>query len=98
MVSDPVRSAAARRAVLVRSGGSCERCGTRVPDVTDAGDPILEVDHVWDLALGGSDDPAVMIALCPNCHAVKTRGRTRESLRAVLLEIARTRHASVLGE
>ena len=38
------------------------------------GDPVLEVDHIHDLALGGPDDPAQMIALCPNCHAVKTRG------------------------
>ena len=42
------------------------------------GRPILEIDHVHDLALGGADDPAQMIALCPNCHAIKTRGTTRE--------------------
>lgn len=72
------RSRAVRDAVLLRSGGRCEnpRCTGDVGDVTDRGAPILEVDHVQDLALGGPDKPAVMIALCPNCHAVKTRGRS----------------------
>jgi 5-methylcytosine-specific restriction protein A len=39
-----------------------------------------------------------MIALCPNCHAVKTRGRTREELRPVLLQAARNRHLELLEE
>ncbi len=97
-VSLPVRSAAARRAVLVRSGGRCEnpRCAGDVQDRTRAGDPILEIDHVWDLALGGPDDPAQMVALCPNCHAVKTRGRTGEQLRAELLAVALSRHEAML--
>lgn len=88
------RSAAARAAVLLRSGGRCEnpRCTGDVQDVTDKGDAILEIDHVQDLALGGPDKPAVMIALCPNCHAVKTRGRSREQLREALLVVAERRH------
>ncbi|MGW8993457.1 hypothetical protein ACWGRF_26540 [Streptomyces zhihengii] len=95
----PLRSAAARRAVLERSGGRCENpaCGGAPDDVTDRGAPLLEVDHVLDLALGGPDHPRVMVALCPNCHAVKTRGRTREDLRAVLLDVARSRHEA-MGE
>ena len=48
-------------------------------------------------ALGGPDDPAQMVALCPNCHAIKTRGRTRETLRQMLLEVARTRHSAMLS-
>jgi 5-methylcytosine-specific restriction protein A len=90
----PVRSAAARRAVLMRSGGQCEnpRCAQLAPDLTDSGDPILEIDHIHELALGGPDDPAQMIALCPNCHAIKTRGRSRVQLRSVLLATATERH------
>jgi len=90
----PVRSDDARLAVLVRSGGRCEnpRCAGDIRDVTDAGAPILEVDHIHDLGVGGADDPAQMIALCPNCHSIKTRGRTRDLLRAVLSTIARTQH------
>ncbi|QNP63105.1 HNH endonuclease [Streptomyces genisteinicus] len=95
----PLRSAAARRAVLARSGGRCENpaCGGAPDDVTDRGAPLLEVDHVLDLARGGPDHPRAMVALCPNCHAVKTRGRTRESLRAVLLDVARSRHDAMGG-
>ena len=92
--SDLIRSKVARRAVLLRSSGRCEnpRCAGDVRDVTVSGEPILEIDHVQDLALGGSDYPAQMIALCPNCHAIKTRGSTREELRPVLLEAARQKH------
>ena len=93
--SDPIRSREARRAVLLRSGGRCEnpRCAGDVQDRTDRGEPILEIDHIYDLALGGPDDPAQMIALCPNCHAIKTRGRARDELRPVLLEAARQKHS-----
>ncbi|MFF8284099.1 HNH endonuclease [Streptomyces albus] len=89
-----LRSAAAREAVLLRSGGSCEsdRCQGHPDELTDAGDPILEVDHVNDLSRGGSDTPETMIALCPNCHAVKTRGSNRAELQQHLLKVARARH------
>jgi 5-methylcytosine-specific restriction protein A len=98
--SDLFRSRDARRAVLLRSGGRCEnpRCAGDVQDCTDRGEPILEIDHVQDLALGGPDHPAQMIALCPNCHATKTRGRTREELRPILLQAARNHHFAMLEE
>ncbi|MEU2270245.1 HNH endonuclease signature motif containing protein [Streptomyces olindensis] len=90
----PVRSRAARYLVLGRSQGRCENpdCAGQPADVTDRHHPILEVDHVIGLAEGGRDHPSQMVALCPNCHAVKTRGRTREALRDVLLRVARERH------
>lgn len=79
---------------MLRSQGRCEnpRCTGDIQDRTDAGDPILEVDHIHDLAKGGGDLPAQMIALCPNCHAVKTRGRTRGDLKQDLVAEARRRH------
>lgn len=91
---NPIRSSAARRAVLGRSQGHCENphCTGQPADVTDKGHPILEVDHVVDLTLGGRDHPSQMVALCPNCHALKTRGRTREALRDILLKVAVERH------
>lgn len=94
-----VRSAAARRAVLLRSGGNCEnpRCTGQADDLTDSGNAILEIDHIRDLAQGGPDDPVQMIALCPNCHAIKTRGCTRERLRGLLLVTARERHQKLRG-
>ncbi|MFI1827224.1 HNH endonuclease [Streptomyces sp. NPDC020412] len=80
----PVRSGAARQAVLLRSRGRCENpdCAGQPEDVTEQGDPILEVDHVIELAQDGPDHPSHMVALCPNCHAVKTRGRTGPALKA----------------
>jgi 5-methylcytosine-specific restriction protein A len=92
--SVPIRYEDARRAVILRSRGHCEnpRCTGDIQDLTDAGEPILEVDHIHDLGRGGEDNPAQMIALCPNCHAIKTRGSTRHDLQADLLSEARRRH------
>jgi 5-methylcytosine-specific restriction protein A len=97
--ADPVRSAAARQAVLLRSEGRCENpsCTGDIDDLTDSGDPILEIDHVHDLAQGGPDNPVQMIALCPNCHAIKTRGSTRERLHQILLTVAMQRHQVLLA-
>ncbi|MBJ6639883.1 HNH endonuclease [Streptomyces sp. DHE7-1] len=94
------RSPAARQAVLLRSGGTCEnpRCLGHPAELTDAGAPLLEVDHVHDLGSGGGDIPETMIALCPNCHALKTRGRNRRDLQAVLLRVARRRHHAFIKE
>jgi 5-methylcytosine-specific restriction protein A len=39
-----------------------------------------------------------MIALCPNCHATKTRSCAREELRPVLLQAARNHHFAMLEE
>ncbi|MEU6688147.1 HNH endonuclease signature motif containing protein [Streptomyces sp. NPDC046832] len=92
----PIRSRTARYLVLSRSRGRCENpdCTGQPADVTDDDHPILEVDHVVDLTRGGRDHPSQMVALCPNCHAVKTRGRTREALRETLLRVAAERHAA----
>ena len=96
---DILRLGSARRAVLLRSGGHREspHCTGEPQDITDAGHPILEIDHVQDLALGGPDHPEQMIALCPNCHEIKTRGRTREQLRQELFTVARQRHETILS-
>jgi 5-methylcytosine-specific restriction enzyme A len=96
--ADAIRSAAARQAVLLRSEGRCEnpRCGGDIYDLTDNGGPLLEIDHIHDLALGGPDNPVQMIALCPNCHAIKTRGQTREELRPVLSAAAMRRHEALV--
>jgi 5-methylcytosine-specific restriction enzyme A len=89
-LADPIRSRAARRAVILRSKGRCENpdCSGDIEDVTDRGQPLLEVDHIQDLALGGEDNPAQMIVLCPNCHTIKTHGRTREQLHRRLFIVA----------
>jgi len=97
---DILRLESARRAVLLRSEGHCENpsCTGEPQDITDAGRPILDVDHIQDLAKGGPDQPEQMIALCPNCHAIKTRGRSREQLRDELFTVARQRHEAILSQ
>ncbi|WP_372498439.1 hypothetical protein [Streptomyces monomycini] len=45
------------------------------------------------IAEGGRDHPSQMIALCPNCHAMKERGRNRKILQAVLASTAKRQHA-----
>lgn len=93
-----LRSPAAREAVILRSDGRCESpsCLGHPLERTDADAPILEVDHVSGLARTGQDTPEAMIALCPNCHALKTRGRNRGQLQEELLAVARSRHRTFL--
>jgi 5-methylcytosine-specific restriction enzyme A len=90
----PVRLAAAREPVIVRSRGRCESPKSQATSMTKR-HPVnrsLDIDHVHDLGNGGVDLPASMIALCPNCHATKTRGTTRDELTPILLAAARARH------
>lgn len=72
--TEVVRSAVFRE----RAGGRCEHPGCGHPGFHVIGrneQPIVEVDHVDGLKDGGLDHPVNMVVLCPNCHAVKTRGR-----------------------
>ncbi|MFE2674725.1 HNH endonuclease [Streptomyces hygroscopicus] len=90
-----VRNPLVRKAVLKRSKGRCENPRCRNPEPighTDDGDPILEVDHVVEHAKGGRDHGSNTIALCPNCHALKTRGRDREELGAYFRGVAQRLH------
>ncbi|MEU8773335.1 HNH endonuclease signature motif containing protein [Streptomyces sp. NPDC048606] len=93
-VNLPHRLSSAREAVLLRCEGRCENpgCTGQPTDVTEQGAAILEVDHVHPLAEGGRDHPEQMVALCPNCHAMKTRGSRREQLRRQLVDVARAAH------
>lgn len=97
--TDYPRSAAARRAVLLRCAGRCEspRCTGMPAEPNRKGEPILDVDHVKDLALGGDDHPLNMVALCPNCHAIKTRGANAGKYRRELLKAAKAAHDAVLA-
>lgn len=95
---DYQRSAIARSAVLLRANGNCEspRCTGMPSEPNRRGEPILDVDHILDLALGGADHPSNMAALCPNCHAVKTRGKRSDQWRSQLLKVASRAHANAI--
>lgn len=56
-----------RDAVLLLSGGHCERCGQQ-GFVTITGDRYLETHHVVGVAERGPDSIDNVIAVCPNCH------------------------------
>ncbi|MEU6176902.1 HNH endonuclease signature motif containing protein [Streptomyces coeruleorubidus] len=94
------RIAASRHAVLERSQGACENPRCPDPRYTSAlgrnGSYLLEVDHIDDHAKGGDDLPRAMIALCPNCHALKTRGTVADSFRDLLRATALVRHQELL--
>ena len=93
-----VRDPSARAAVIKRCKGKCEspECSGHPSERTIAGLPILQVDHVRDLAKGGPDVPWNMIALCPNCHALKTYGKNREKLQRLLTATARHLHEQMV--
>ncbi|MFI1373349.1 hypothetical protein ACH4UY_15180 [Streptomyces longwoodensis] len=94
------RIAASRHAVLERSQGACENPRCPDPRYTSAlgrnGSYLLEVAHIDDHAKGGDDLPRAMIALCPNCHALKTRGKVADSFRDLLRATALVRHQELL--
>ncbi|MER7230682.1 HNH endonuclease signature motif containing protein [Streptomyces olivaceus] len=93
-----VRDPSARGAVLRRCQNRCENpeCAGHPDELTKAGLPILQIDHVKDLSKEGPDVPLNMIALCPNCHALKTYGSNKERLTRLLAATARRLHEQML--
>lgn len=58
-----------RKRILKRDGYQCVPC-KRAERVT----PADEVDHIVNLAQGGSDDDSNLQSICGACHAEKTKG------------------------
>ena len=52
--------------ILKRDEHACKYCGRTPPKVT------LTVDHVIPVTLGGSDDPANLVAACEDCNGGKS--------------------------
>jgi hypothetical protein len=48
--------------------------GYRCAVPTCRGILALDMHHIWEVAAGGGDDPANLVALCPTCHALYHRG------------------------
>ena len=63
-------SAATRAIVLDRNGHTCRMCGIAAGDPDDrTGRPArLHVGHIMDKALGGTDEPGNLRALCSWCN------------------------------
>ena len=83
---------------LKREGAlNCAACGWAAPAalVGRGGDMMVHAHHVVPVACGGSDDPANIVPLCPNHHALAHRlGSQRrgvwygaDSITALLLEL-----------
>ena len=53
-----------RESILVRDNYTCCNCGVVTLD--------LEVDHIINVAVGGTDDEQNLQALCVTCHKAKT--------------------------
>ena len=52
--------------IAYKSKYHCNMCKMLLP-------PTFEVDHIVELCDGGKDEYSNLHALCPNCHALKTR-------------------------
>src|SRR6185436_7849846 len=67
--------------------------GYRCAVPTCRGIIALDRHHIWEVASGGSDEPANLIALCPTCHALRHRGTISEdaihTYKAILVAISR---------
>lgn len=61
-----------RKTVLRRAGGHCERCGRQAR---------LQVDHIVNVAAGGSHAIENLQALCETCHRHKTGGEGNRASR-----------------
>ncbi|MFF3445442.1 HNH endonuclease [Streptosporangium sp. NPDC002721] len=96
-----VRLSPARQAVLIRAGSQCENPSCLdsgyTHDVTDKGEPLLQVHHIDEHAQSGRDHPDTMIALCANCHDRVTRGRNHKQLNETFRAAAGAAHQKQAG-
>jgi 5-methylcytosine-specific restriction endonuclease McrA len=60
---------------FARSSGVCEGCLNPAPFLRRNNQPYLEIHHIAELSAGGSDHPANVAAVCPNCHSRVTHGK-----------------------
>lgn len=95
------RIAASRHAMLERSQGGCENphCpDPRYPSALSRNGFLHVVSGSHRRSgQGGADLLKAMIALCPNCHALKTRGTVTDEFRALLRATALAKHQELLA-
>lgn len=61
-----------RAQILQRDGNLCQRCKRE-----DRLQLAHEIDHVVNIAAGGTDDPSNLEAICRDCHRKKTQEEAR---------------------
>lgn len=71
-----------RRTVIHRAGGRCQHCGNYC---ARGG----HIDHIKNLAEGGTTHTSNLQLLCQQCHEIKTR---RESIRGNREYLKQARH------
>jgi len=75
-----------RMIVLTESGYRCA-----VPTCRNI--LALDMHHIWEVSVGGTDDPSNLIALCPTDHALYHRGTIKQesiyAWKAMLVAITR---------
>lgn len=52
--------------ILKRDGFTCQYCGRKPPEV------VLQVDHIFPVDKGGTNDPSNLITSCQPCNAGKS--------------------------
>ena len=56
--------------IIQRAKGRCEACGDWLA-------PLIEVHHIHQVAEGGNGDMSNLVGLCPNCHSIVGKFRSR---------------------
>mgnify|MGYP003650262834 FL=1 len=56
-----------------RCGGDKKRCVRWAVDDGVFGLDAFEIDHQIPLSEGGSNETSNLVAICPSCHAIKSR-------------------------
>jgi hypothetical protein len=86
-------SAETRAYVLDRNGYTCQMCGAAAgdPDPLHPGRRIrLQIGHIIDKTMGGTDDPSNLRALCSNCNEGASNATLmRPDLKKLIIEVRR---------
>jgi len=90
------RSEVTKQFALRSADGVCQGCGEDAPFMDKHGNPFLEVHHLHRLSDGGPDNPENVIALCPNCHRRRHRGRDGDEFNQRLIGKAEERNRRLL--
>jgi hypothetical protein len=93
-------SAETRAFVLDRNGYTCQMCGAAAgdPDPLHPGRKIrLQIGHIIDKTMGGTDEPSNLRALCSNCNEGSANATLmRPDLKKLLIEVRRATNGDQL--